>query len=109
MVAQFSAARGRSEGASVNFGVVEMMVLLAAVAGSGTMAWLLMWLHGRLKRLETGGGQDTERLALQIDAVREQLGATRDEVMELYERLEFAERLLVRGKDASSREPRQIP
>lgn len=87
----------------MNFGVVELMVLLAAVAGSGTMVALLMWFAGRLRRLETGGGRDVEQLAQQVEALREQLGATRDEVLELHERVEFAERLLARGKDSADR------
>jgi hypothetical protein len=53
----------------------------------------------RAKQLTAGAGKDAlDRLESQLDAVREQVLALRDEVGELYERVEFAERMLARGK-----------
>lgn len=78
--------------------VVGMSILLAAVAGSGVVAWIIASLHGRLKDLERGAGGDVDALAAQVEALRQELLATRDEVGELYERVEFTERLLTRGK-----------
>jgi hypothetical protein len=78
--------------------VAGMMILLAAVAGTGTMMWIIASLHARIKQLEQGGGADTEALSAQVEVLRQELLATRDEVAELYERVEFAERMLARGK-----------
>ena len=75
---------------------VVVIVLLAAIAGSGMMMWFFGTFQTRMKQLERGG--DADRLAEQIEALRHELLAVRDDVGELYERIEFAERLLTRGR-----------
>lgn len=78
--------------------IVLILVLLAAIAGSGMIMWFMASFSTRIKQLEQGGGVDGERLAEQIEALRQDVLATRDEVSELYERMEFTERMLTRGK-----------
>lgn len=81
--------------------VAEVLILLAAVAGSGGMVGFLGWLLYRVRRLEAGrggGGEDVEQLAEQLDVLRAQLSAVRDEMGQLSERVEFAERLLTKGE-----------
>lgn len=81
--------------------VAELMILLAAVGGSGTMVGFLGWLLYRVKRLEGragAGNTDVERLIEQVDVLHEQLVSVRAELGELSERVDFAERLLTRGQ-----------
>lgn len=50
------------------------------------------------RQLDQGADREAlERIEGQLEAMREQVLALRDEVSELYERVEFAERLLTRG------------
>ena len=81
--------------------VVELLILLAAVGGSGAMVGFLGWLLHRVKRLESvsrADNADVERVMEQVDALREQLMTVHDEMGELNERVDFAERLLTRGR-----------
>lgn len=67
--------------------------------GSFFLVALKMRYTYRAKLQEGGAGkQDVERLTDQVEAMRDQVIALRDDVTELYERVEFAERLLARGK-----------
>ncbi len=82
--------------------VAEVLILLAAVGGSGAMVGFLGWLLYRVKRLESGinaDNADVERVLEQVDALREQLMTVHDEMGQLGERVDFAERLLTRGRD----------
>lgn len=78
----------------------EVLILFAAVFGSGAMVAIGLWIMGRLRRLEEGAAVQAD-LAGQVEALREQLAATREEVGELAERVDFAERLLTSGRDKS--------
>lgn len=74
----------------------EVLILLAAVFGSGTMVAVGGWFVVRLRRLEAAAERNAE-LAAQVDALREQLAGASDELGELAERVDFAERLLTSG------------
>lgn len=69
----------------------DLLILLVAVAGSGSMVGLIAWFHSRLKRLEKNRGQEIERLALDVESARA-------DIVQLTERLDFAERLLTRNR-----------
>ncbi len=78
------------------------LVVVVAVAGG---IWLGMMgiaarVYLRKKELETQGG--SAELALQVDELREELGQLRTaqemQVSELFERLEFTERMLTNGR-----------
>lgn len=77
-----------------------VLILLAAVMGSGAMVAVLGWMAIRLRSLEAGkGGADLERLLAQVEALREELEASSHEIDELTERLDFTESLLRGGED----------
>jgi hypothetical protein len=89
--------------------VAEVLILLAAVGGSGAMVGFLGWLLYRVKRLEgrgTADNADVERIMEQVDGLREQLSNVREEIGELHERVDFTERLLTRGqaRDTANRD-----
>lgn len=77
----------------------DLLILLVAVAGSGSMIGLIAWFHSRLKRLEQTRGQEGEQLARDVEA-------TRADMAQLAERLDFAERLLTRDRAEPDRIPR---
>ena len=63
-----------------------------------------MWLYYRVKRLE-GENRDLRTLDSQVGEVREQLDQLQGQLAELYERVDFTERMLARDRDAS----RELP
>ena len=81
-----------------------VLVLLAAVVGSGSMVGVGMWLYYRVKRLE-GENRDLRTLDTQVGEVHEQLDQLQGQLAELHERLDFTERMLGRDRDAS----RELP
>jgi hypothetical protein len=77
--------------------VAEVLVLFAAVGGSGAMVGILAWLHNRLKRLDEENvllRSQYAQLEDEVGSVRDELLATRKEVFRLDARAEFTERLL---------------
>lgn len=85
----------------MGFSPAEIMILLAAVVGSGAMVAGAGWLIGRIRRLEDQTGPVVDHLAEQVDALGAQLEASQEELRELRNRVEFAERLLTAGGDQS--------
>lgn len=74
-----------------------LMILITAVIGSSAMVAIGMSMFQRIRRLEAGLGE-MDRLAQDVDALRDQVAAARDEVGELGERMDFTERLLSSGR-----------
>ena len=66
--------------------------------GGFVLIGLKMWLSYRTARLGHGGSEQMDRLTEAVERLREQVQLNREETAELHERLDFAERLLVRGK-----------
>ena len=84
---------------------MDMDLLLAVIAtttlgvilcGSGLLGWR-MWLRSKTERLNVAGQDDIERIIGAVDALHEQVHFMREEMGELNERVDFAERLLSRG------------
>jgi hypothetical protein len=75
----------------------DLLLLIVAVAGSGTMVGLIAWFHGRLRQLERGRHGEAEGAARDIEALR-------GEVAQLSERLDFTERMLAQARG----EPRKL-
>lgn len=75
------------------FDLVQLMVLLAAVVGSGAMTGIGVWFYHRMRRLERENS-DYALLADRLDELRTQLQDTRDEMGSLHERVDFSERVL---------------
>lgn len=78
--------------------VAEVLILLAAVIGSGSMVGVGMWLYFRIKRLE-GENEGLVQMTERLDVVRDQLTTVQDQLGELQERLDFTERMLTRGQE----------
>lgn len=77
--------------------LVELIVLVVAVAGSATMTGAAVWFWTRVKRLEEGRGAGLPtgpELRLQVEALRDDLEASRERTRSLTERVDFLERLL---------------
>lgn len=70
--------------------------------GTFVLIGLRMYLSHRGKALHAPGSLETERLTRELSEVRAQLEAVRDDVGELYERVEFAERVLTKGREGAS-------
>lgn len=85
-------------------GVEYVLVLLAAVVGSGSMVGVGIWLYYRVKRLE-GENRDLRTVDSRVEEIREQLDQVQGQLGELYERVDFTERMLARDRDTS----RELP
>lgn len=74
--------------------------IFALVAiGTFSLIGLRMYLTHRAKGQIGPGSGEMERMARDLSEVRAQIEAVRDDVGELYERVEFAERLLTKGRE----------
>jgi hypothetical protein len=83
-------------------GLVELIVLIAAVGGSSWLVGMLAWLWHRVSRLEDGR-ERVARLEGAVEELEERLEELRRSGVELRSRLDFQERLLEEGGDAGSR------
>ena len=87
------------------FTVTGLIVLIAAVLGSGTMVAVLAWLAFRVRRLEAGEGvADRARLLDEIEDLREEVEAARRQTRALEEQVDFMERLLASGDGSTDDE-----
>lgn len=82
----------------MGFGLIELIVLLVAVAGSGVMMAILTWIYLRIKDLPTGTRFDGSLLTEEIQRLREDFGLLQSEVTSLAERVDFTEKLLNPGE-----------
>lgn len=80
--------------------VVETIAALlgTAVLGGFTLAGLRMWLRYREARLGIERGAAGDGVSEAVEDLRDQVAALRGEVSDLHERIDFAERLLTRGR-----------
>jgi hypothetical protein len=81
--------------------LVDNIVPLIAMLGVGSMILIgikLRYNHLRQMRLDQGGRQETAHLAEDVAALRDEVQLLRQDYSEMYERVEFAERLLARGQ-----------
>jgi hypothetical protein len=73
------------------------VLVLLGVCGTILMGVKLRYSHKEKMRLGEGGSVDTQRLAEEMAALRDAVHGMREDYAELYERVEFAERLLTKG------------
>jgi hypothetical protein len=88
-------------------GLVELLVLLAAVGGSTWIVGTVAWLWYRTKRLEDrilGQAGSAPHLGSELHDLAIQLQASKEEVYQLRERVDFLERLLSEGDRGATRE-----
>lgn len=77
----------------------DLAPLLALLGvGTFTLLGMRMWLRHRIERQRMAGSEDVDRMVDAIDRLHEQIQAMREEMGELQERVDFAERLLARGE-----------
>jgi hypothetical protein len=76
------------------------IVPLIGILGVGGMMLLAlkMVLNYRMARLGSGVGKDAERVNELVEHMREQLEQNRAEMVELHERVDFAERMLAKSR-----------
>lgn len=72
--------------------------LAATLCGTSLMAWR-MWLKSKSDRLKLADQSDVERLVETVDALHDRIQFMHEEMGELHERVDFAERLLAKGNE----------
>jgi len=80
---------------------LEIIAIMTSLFGLGTftLIGLKMFLTYRARRF-AGGGDEVRQLAETVDDLRRDLADTRAELADVHERLDFAERLLTKARDA---------
>jgi len=88
-------------------GELETLAILTAFFGSGTfvLIGLKMFLNYRARRITGAGSEDVRQLQESVEELRRGLADTRAELADVHERMDFAERLLTRARDAGRPEP----
>ncbi len=83
--------------------VADAIGPVVAILGVGSMILIGMkmrYTHLRHTRHSQVGQEDVERLTEDMARLRDEVRVLREEFVELFERVEFAERVLTRGKAA---------
>ena len=88
-------------------GELEIIAILTAFFGSGTflLIGLKMFFNHRARRFTGTGGEEVRQLQDTVEDLRRDLADTRAELADVHERVDFAERLLTRGRDPGRAEP----
>lgn len=79
--------------------VVELLAPVFAITAVGTMILIglkMRYTH-KANLMQTGAPQRVERLTEAVQQLHEDFRVLRDEVTELHERVDFAERMLTSG------------
>jgi len=92
----------------MSFSVSELLILFAAVAGSGTMAGFGVWIYHWIKRKEVES-RDMAEVAGQIAELRGELQDVRGQLGEVQERMDFADRVLAQIHQEAHRLPAPEP
>lgn len=83
-------------------------ILETLIVAAGTLTGLWIVARAWTQRRGVGGGKDLMRLAESVEKMRDSVDQMRDEMIDVSERLDFAERMLARLGDGES--PRkQLP
>jgi hypothetical protein len=93
-------------------GLADAIGPVFAILGIGSMVLIgmkLRYSHLRQMRLGQGGREDVGRLAEDVTAMRDELQLMRQDIGDLYERIEFAERLLARSEAEGRLPPANRP
>jgi cell division protein FtsB len=81
--------------------VAEVLGPVLALTGMGAMILIGMkmrYTHLRDTKLAKGAGREVEQLADAVDSLRDEVRELREGMVDLHERVEFAERVLTRGR-----------
>ncbi len=82
--------------------LTALFIIFAAVIGSASMVAIFAYFLHRIRQIEAGTASErgSDELGDQVSQMREELLAVQDEMSTLTERLDFTEKLLMRGDDA---------
>ena len=81
--------------------IAESIGPVLAILGVGSMILIgvkLRFSHKEKMRLGEGGSAEAQRLEEEVATLRDEVHGMREGFAELYERVEFAERLLTKGR-----------
>jgi hypothetical protein len=84
--------------------LTALFILFAVVIGSTAMVGVFAYILSRVRRLESGSSDasDSRLLTHDLSELRDEVTALRDEVSGLTERIDFTERLLMKGGEERS-------
>jgi hypothetical protein len=84
--------------------LTALFIIFAAVIGSTALVSVLAYLLHRLRRIEAGsaGEAGSDHMLGQVNRIQEELLTIQDELASLSERLDFTERLLMRGDESAA-------
>lgn len=83
--------------------LTALFIIFAAVIGSASMVAIFAYFLHRIRQIEAGntGDAGTQQLSGEVSQMRKELLAVQDELSALTERLDFTEKLLMRGDDST--------
>jgi len=83
--------------------LTALFIVFAAVIGSAAMVGIIAYFLHRIRQIETRstGEAGSHQLFDHVNEMREELLTVQEEVSALSERLDFTEKLLMRGDDAA--------
>ncbi len=84
--------------------VILITTVTATICGS-ILIGTRMWLRAKTERMSLPGRVDIERLTEAIESLHEQTQFLQEEIGELHERVDFAERLLTKGEKEEPYKP----
>lgn len=88
--------------------VIQIVVPLAALLAVGTfgLIGMKMWLRSKVERQQLAGRRDMERVEESLYSLHDNLQSLREQLGELNERVDFAERFLTEG--GGKRGPKEL-
>ena len=83
--------------------LTALFIIFAAVIGSASMVAIFPYFLHRIRQIEAGTGGDagSHQMSGEVSQMREELLAVQEEMSTLTERLDFTEKLLMRGDDST--------
>ena len=88
--------------------MIEAMGAITALLGIGTMILIgmKMRLNAKVQLQQGKGSEDIDRLADLVEGLHDEVRGVREDVAELQERVDFAERLLSSGEPRAAKRER---
>lgn len=84
--------------------LTALLIVLVAVIGSTTLLGMYAYLLNRIRQIESNpsGDAGSRQLVDQVNEMRDELVTVQREMSALSDRLDFTEKLLMKGDDATS-------
>jgi len=81
--------------------LTALFIIFAAVIGSAAMVGVFAYFLHRIRQLEAGTarGGGTRKLSDEVNGLREDLLTVQEEMSALSERIDFTEKLLMKGSE----------